>query len=109
MTIEPATDPGKRGAAYDIEQRPDNNGYRDDDRQHQQSINTAARQNTIIDLKKIEGGSKQKNIVAATIGEDQTEGTGTPTQGSDQWGHRIARLRKCRCHVSSPSRSPLLS
>ncbi|MCY1309272.1 hypothetical protein D9M70_593510 [compost metagenome] len=73
--IEPAADPRQRGAPHDIQNRADQHRCRDDERQHEQRVGAAARQDAIVNLQQVNGGSQQEQVIGAAIEKDQQEGS----------------------------------
>ncbi len=84
--FEPGTEPAQYGAAQRIEHASDDDSDRNDQREHQQRGATAARQDAIIDLKQVDGRSKEQQIVAAAIGEHDAKLTSAGPQRRLQWG-----------------------
>jgi len=77
------------GAPQRVKHSANHDGKRNDERQHQERIGAAARQDAIIDLKQIDGRSEEKKIVTAAIRENESERACAGPQGRLQW-----RLRR---------------
>jgi hypothetical protein len=76
--------PAQCCAAQCIKHSANHDGERNDERQHQERIAAAARQDAIIDLKQINGRSEKKEIVAAAVRENQAERPRAGPQGGFQ-------------------------
>ena len=71
--FEPGTEPAQYCATQCVEHSPDHDRDRNDHGEHQKRVAAPARQDAIIDLKQIDGRSKEQQIIAATIGEHDSE------------------------------------
>ena len=67
--FKPLAHPGHCSAAQRVKHSANHDGERNDEGQHQERIGAAARQDAIVDLKQIDGGSEKKEIVTAAICE----------------------------------------
>jgi len=61
-------------------------------REHQQRVDTAARQDAIIDLKEVDGRSKEQQIVAATVCEHEAKRACAGPQGRIQRGLGVGTI-----------------
>ncbi len=95
--LEPLANPAQCSAAQCIKHSANHNGERNDERQHQERIAAAARQDAIIDLKQIDRRSEKKEIITAAICENEAERPRASPQGGFQ-----RRLR--RRHHLQPER-----
>jgi len=82
--LEPLANPAQCSAAQCIKHSANHNGERNNERQHQERIAAAARQDAIIDLKQIDGRSEKKEIIAAAVCENEAERPRAGPQGGFQ-------------------------
>src|SRR6267143_7272549 len=79
--FKPRADPAHCGAPQRVKHSANHDRKGNDERQHQERIGAAARQDAIIDLKQIDGRSEKKEIVTAAIGENEPERSCAGPQG----------------------------
>ncbi len=82
--FKPLAHPGHCSAAQRVKHSANHDGERNDEGQHQERIGAAARQDAIVDLKQIDGGSEKKEIVTAAICENESDRPRAGPQGRFQ-------------------------
>jgi hypothetical protein len=70
LFFKPLAHPAQCSAAQCVKHATNHDGKRNDQRQHQERIAAATRQDAIIDLKQIDGRREKKEIIAAAIREN---------------------------------------
>lgn len=96
--FKPNADSAQGRPAQCVQQAADHDGGRDDQRQHQERVGAAARQDAIIDLKQVDRRRQQQEIVAAAVREYERERAGRGAQ------RRLQRRVRRRQHVQQERR-----
>jgi hypothetical protein len=67
MIFKPGAKPAQYGATQCVKHSPDHDGKHHNQGEHQERVGASARQHAIVNLKQVDGGSEQEQIVAAAV------------------------------------------